>query len=79
MVSEPVVTTFATALPESEPISALATVAGSAGAAAFEGPPGLAGPGAVDERRVAAADADPDYTVRPEPSVTVEVLRQLGG
>lgn len=24
-----------------------------------------------------AADADPDYTVRPEPSATVELLRQL--
>ena len=27
--------------------------------------------------RIAAADADPDYTVRPEPSATVEVLRSL--
>ncbi len=27
---------------------------------------------------IAAADADPDYTVRPEPSRTVEVLRRLG-
>ncbi len=31
----------------------------------------------VDGRSV-AADADPDYTVRPEPSATVEVLRNLG-
>ena len=28
--------------------------------------------------RIVAADADPDYTVRPEPSATVEVLRSLG-
>ena len=26
---------------------------------------------------IVAADADPDYTVRPEPSATVEVLRRL--
>jgi peroxiredoxin len=28
---------------------------------------------------IRAADADPDYTRRPEPARTVEVLRQLGG
>lgn len=28
--------------------------------------------------RIVAADADPDYTVRPEPSATLEVLRGLG-
>jgi peroxiredoxin len=33
----------------------------------------------VDRRGVIrAADADPDYTRRPEPARTVEVLRQLG-
>ena len=28
---------------------------------------------------VRSVDADPDYTRRPEPAATVEILRQLGG
>ncbi len=32
----------------------------------------------VGDGRIGAADADPDYTIRPEPSETVEVLRSLG-